>query len=188
MLISLDIYGKKPTLYLPSGQASYKTLTGCCATLLTIALVGSFATIMAVYSIVDEQVYSINSSIETDFYRPDDMFPADSMKKDVRFAFGIAASGYPDQEIPDYVGTIKAYYRKWDFSNGGEIVYEELPSHMCTYEELGLLPPEGEGRRLDGHLGHMFYQPREMSARKFLMAYQNRLHCLDDPNVTLMGD
>ena len=119
------------------------------------------------------------------------MFSAMVMKKEVQFAFGVTASGYPDQEIPADIGTLKAYYRKWDFSKGGEIVYEEIPSHRCSFEELGLIEPEesAEGRRLDGHLGHGFFEPRGSSTRGFILEYQNRLRCFDKPNtVSLMGD
>ena len=172
-------------------------------TLLTVGAIGAFGAMLAMRNIVDKEVFSVETTLSSDYFEATEAFPEEALMGDVRFAFGITEVGYPDAEIPANVGTITAYYRTWDYSVGPDVTYKEIPSHPCTISELGLLPrPSAElSSALTEALGDLgdlglpatsmrngFYEPRDASTRKSLETYQNRLRCFDDPAVSLMGN
>ena len=40
--------------------------------------------------------------------------------------------------IPEEEGTIKAYYKKWNYETSNMVTYEPIPTQPCSLEELGL--------------------------------------------------
>lgn len=94
--IAFDMFGKKPEMYLPSGKTSYKTLTGCVCTLLTVGAVGAFGAMLAMNNIMNQDEFSVQTTPSPDFFEVTDSFPEEDQMDHVRFAFGITEVGYPD--------------------------------------------------------------------------------------------
>ena len=59
-MISMDMYGKKPELRLPSGATSYNTATGCICTLLMLVLVLGFGALSLIESIERSNVLAVH--------------------------------------------------------------------------------------------------------------------------------
>ena len=92
------------------------------------------------------------NSVERDYYNGHAWNNDDSDGADFQIAFGITELGYADESFPSDIGTLKAYYRFWDWSKARDenpLEYREIDTRPCTVEELGLDPPEAESRRLD---------------------------------------
>ena len=92
------------------------------------------------------------NSVERDYYNGHSWNNDDSDGADFQIAFGITELGYADESFPSDIGTLKAYYRFWDWSKARDenpLEYREIDTRPCTVEELGLDPPEAESRRLD---------------------------------------
>ena len=61
--------------------------------------------------------------------------------RDFQIAFGVAQPGYPNDILDPKVGTLKAYYKTWDFENeeaGAEPKYVQIADAACTPEQLGM--------------------------------------------------
>ena len=86
------MFGKKAELYLPSGKTSYKTMTGCFCSLLTIGIVVLFGLMLVRDNIIDEIPAYLMQSVVQDFFEPSTEFPAaddKEMQGSFKVAFGI---------------------------------------------------------------------------------------------------
>ena len=101
------------------------------------------------------------NSVERDYYNGHSWNNDDSDGADFQIAFGITELGYANEAFPEEIGSLKAYYRFWDWTKAKDenpLEYRQIDTRPCTVEELGLDPPEteeteetedSESRRLD---------------------------------------
>ena len=156
------------------------------------------------------------NSVERDYFNGHIWDNKDADGANFQIAFGITEQGYPNQGLPKNAGTIKAYYRFWDWASDPIIDHHiEIKTKECTLKELGLDPPEiedsaegdegdeggegGETRRLADEDEseeteeakdslQQFFQPIDSQSRLSLETYQQRLLCIDENSIILEGN
>lgn len=150
MPLEIDLFAKKPQLRLPNGSKRYTTLIGCVCTLLYIAAVAAFG-FFTLRDIIDMKNVTVSQSVQRSFWEPYELFPPinnldqeaieKNKLKDIQIAFGIVQPGFPLEKLDENIGTIKAYYKEWDYTKDdgfAEPYLKELKDEQCELAELGL--------------------------------------------------
>ena len=164
-MLCFDMFGKKAELTLPSGKTSYNTFTGCMCSLLVVGIVGLFGAALVRDKVLDERSRYQMESVEREYFSLTDPY-----KIGDAVAFGVVDPEFPTEEMPANVGTVGAYLRSWDYTWGSPTpVYTALATAPCTEEQLGAM-----------------YAASPNSV-DLLGKYKANLHCLTDPEVSLLG-
>lgn len=157
------MFAKRPELRLPNGKTKYNTLQGCMCSLMMLGVIVLFVLSSVRNMFLDSEFPDedprldilMMNSVERDYYNGQTWFNVDEDGADFQIAFGITELGYADEAFPADIGTLKAYYRYWDWTkpiDENPLEYREIDTRPCTVEELGLEPPateDSESRRLD---------------------------------------
>ena len=142
-LFMIDLFAKKPELRLPSGSTRYTSLTGCLCSLAYIAAVVLFG-LLTIQDLIDKSVVTTRTKVDKNYWDPMGSFTnagSNEATRDFQIAFGVAQPGYPNDILDSKVGTLKAYYKTWDFENeeaGAEPKYVQIDDAACTPEQLGM--------------------------------------------------
>ncbi len=113
-MVAMDIFGKKAELRLPSGSTKYKTMIGCCCTILYLLVIVLFCLMKGQeYSSKMQLMTSVSSTIEQEYY---DMDKSVEMDPRVQIAYGLIDPLNPNDPVttPKLVNIV-ARIRSWNF-------------------------------------------------------------------------
>ena len=161
----------------PSGTNSIPSLAGACSNILIMMLLLTYAAYRMSY-LWSMQGIQMLQTVKNNYFKQDDVFGVDQ-----GLAVAVAIMDEDDLTLPldPGYGSIKAFVSEWGFRPNEEgqqeyyAEHNELESHTCTPEELGLTE------------SHSTFLPVEPQSLSSFQEMTEKFLCLDKKDAYIFG-
>lgn len=130
----LDVYGRPFTFLVSNNQVKYKTFMGAMLSVLTVITLITYMS-YKISAMTNATDYKVQMQHQESYYDDSD----ELTQSEDGFYVGAAisnANGSKDVTVDPSIGSLKFYSKRWDYVNGLEFGFDEIPSRPCTEEDF----------------------------------------------------